>query len=168
MQVMKKSFSHIIIIVYILLAVFITVCLLSYNDYNTTEFGNKTVVIVKNDKTGKYKKGDLLIVSSENTYKKGMQVFYYVSRGKSYYIQVGNVNDVNKDSVVVDNNVIDKKFLIGCDNDVKAIPFVGSVLALLESKWGYLGIIIFPVLGAFLYEVYSILKELRRVRQGYV
>lgn len=158
---MKKKINHIIIIIYTVVAVITTVCLLAYNDYNTTEFNNNTLIIVKDDKTETYNKGDLVIVNNKSTYKEKMKVFYYVSRGKKYYIQTGTINSINKDSVVVNGTVIDKKFLIGTSSNNIVIPFLGSILSVLESKWGYLIIIIFPVLVAFLYELYSILKELR-------
>lgn len=158
---MKKKISHIIIIIYTVVAVITTICLLAYNDYNTTEFNNNTLIIVKNDKTETYNKGDLVIVNNKSTYKEKMKVFYYVSIGKKYYIQTGTINSINKDSVVIDDTVVDKKFLIGISNNNIVIPFLGNLLSILESKWGYLVIIIFPILAAFLYEVYSILKELR-------
>lgn len=158
---MKKKINHIIIIIYTVVAVITTVCLLAYNDYNTTELNNNTLIIVKDDKTETYNKGDLVIVNNKSTYKEKMKVFYYVSRGKKYYVQTGIINNINKDSVVVNGTVIDKKFLIGTSSNNIVIPFLGSVLSILESKWGYLIIIIFPVLIAFLYELYSILKELR-------
>ena len=158
---MKKKINHIIIIIYTVVAVITTVCLLAYNDYNTTEFNNNTLIIVKDDKTETYNKGDLVIVNNKSTYKEKMKVFYYVSRGKKYYIQTGTINSINKDSVVVNGTVIDRKFLIGTSSNNIVIPFLGSILSVLESKWGYLIIIIFPVLVAFLYELYSILKELR-------
>ena len=158
---MKKKINHIIIIIYTVVAVITTVCLLAYNDYNTTEFNNNTLIIVKDDKTETYNKGDLVIVNNKSTYKEKMKVFYYVSRGKKYDIQTGTINSINKDSVVVNDTVIDKKFLIGTSSNNIVIPFLGSILSVLESKWGYLIIIIFPVLVAFLYELYSILKELR-------
>lgn len=158
---MKKKINHIIIIIYTVVAVITTVCLLAYNDYNTTEINNNTLIIVKDDKTETYNKGDLVIVNNKSTYKEKMKVFYYVSRGKKYYIQTGTINSINKDSVVVNGTVIDKKFLIGTSSNNIVIPFLGSILSVLESKWGYLIIIIFPVLVAFLYELYSILKELR-------
>ena len=158
---MKKKINHIIIIIYTVVAVITTVCLLAYNDYNTTEFNNNTLIIVKDDKTETYNKGELVIVNNKSTYKEKMKVFYYVSRGKKYYIQTGTINSINKDSVVVNGTVIDRKFLIGTSSNNIVIPFLGSILSVLESKWGYLIIIIFPVLVAFLYELYSILKELR-------
>lgn len=150
------------IIVYVILSVFITICLLSYNEYNVTEFGDRVLVIVKNDNTSNYEEGDLIVATKSDAYKIGDEVFYYIQRGKKYYINFGKIENQRNHSVIIDNEVIEDKFLIGNDKDIQVIPKVGSVLSFLESKWGYLSIIILPILVAFLYEVYSILKELRK------
>lgn len=158
---MKKKLWHVVIILYVLVAVFITLCLLMYNEYNVTEFGNKVLVMVENDSTNEFNKGDLIIVTKNEDYDKDDSVFYYVSRDKNYFINYGMIEDENSDSVVIQNDVIDKDYVIGVSKNVTVIPLVGSILSLLESKWGYLCVIILPILIAFLYEVYSIIRELK-------
>ena len=157
----KKKLWHIFIILYVLLAVFITLCLLMYNEYNVTEFGNKVLVMVKSDSTGEFSKGDLIIVTKNKDYDKDDSVFYYVSRGKKYFINYGMIEENNKDSVVIQSDVIDKDEVIGGAKNVIVIPVLGSILSLLESRWGYLCVIILPILIAFLYEIYSIVRELK-------
>lgn len=158
---MKKKLWHVVIILHVLVAVFITLCLLMYNEYNVTEFGNKVLVMVENDSTNEFNKGDLIIVTKNEDYDKDDSVFYYVSRDKNYFINYGMIEDENSDSVVIQNDVIDKDYVIGVSKNVTVIPLVGSILSLLESKWGYLCVIILPILIAFLYEVYSIIRELK-------
>ena len=158
---MKKKLWHVFIIVYVLLSVFITLCLLMYNEYNVTEFGNKVLVMVENDSTKEFKKGDLIIATKNKKYDKDDYVFYYVSREKNYFINYGKIESKNDDSVTIKNDVVDKKYVIGDAKNVTVIPLLGSILALLESQWGYLCIIILPILIAFLFEIYSIIKELK-------
>lgn len=158
---MKKKLWHVCIILYVLLSVFITLCLLMYNEYNVTEFGNKILVMVENDTTGKFNKGDLIIVTKNDDYEKEDNVLYYISKEKTYFINYGMIESENNDSVIIENDVIDKKEVIGTIKNATVIPIAGSILSLLESKWGYLCIIILPILIAFLYEVYSIIKELK-------
>lgn len=158
---MKKNLWHVCIILYVLLSVFITLCLLMYNEYNVTEFGNKILVMVENDTTGKFNKGDLIIVTKNDDYEKEDNVLYYISKEKTYFINYGMIESENNDSVIIENDVIDKKEVIGTIKNATVIPIAGSILSLLESKWGYLCIIILPILIAFLYEVYSIIKELK-------
>lgn len=158
---MKKKLWHVFIIVYVLLSVFITLCLLMYNEYNVTEFGNKVLVMVENDSTKEFNKGDLIIATKNKKYDKDDYVFYYVSREKNYFINYGKIESKNDDSVTIKNDVVDKKYVIGDAKNVTVIPLLGSILALLESQWGYLCIIILPILIAFLFEIYSIIKELK-------
>ena len=158
---MKKKLWHVCIILYVLLSVFITSCLLMYNEYNVTEFGNKILVMVENDTTGEFQKGDLIIATKNKDYKKDDYVFYYISREKNYFINYGLIESEKNDAVVINSDVIDKKEVIGTTKNAIVIPTVGSILSLLESKWGYLCVIILPILIAFLYEVYSIARELK-------
>lgn len=158
---MKKKLWHVFIIVYVLLSVFITLCLLMYNEYNVTEFGNKVLVMVENDSTKEFNKGDLIIATKNKKYDKDDYVFYYVSREKNYFINYGKIESKSDDSVTIKNDVVDKKYVIGNTKNVTVIPLLGSILALLESQWGYLCIIILPILIAFLFEIYSIIKELK-------
>ena len=158
---MKKKLWHVCIILYVLLSVFITTCLLMYNEYNVTEFGNKVVVMVENDTTGEFQKGDLIIANKNKDYKESDSVFYYISRDKNYFINYGMIESEKKDAVVINSDVIDKKEVIGTTRNAIVIPTIGSILSLLESKWGYLCVIILPILIAFLYEVYSIIRELK-------
>lgn len=158
---MKKKLWHVCIILYVLLSVFITACLLMYNEYNVTEFGNKILVMVENDTTGEFQKGDLIIATKNKDYQKDDYVFYYISREKNYFINYGLIESEKNDAVVINSDVIDKKEVIGTTKNAIVIPTVGSILSLLESKWGYLCVIILPILIAFLYEVYSIARELK-------
>ena len=60
----KLNFArNILIILYILLIIFITICLLSYNDYKVTEFGNTTILpVIDENLEPEYSVGDLLIL----------------------------------------------------------------------------------------------------------
>ena len=110
---MKKKLWHVFIIVYVLLSVFITLCLLMYNEYNVTEFGNKVLVMVENDSTKEFNKGDLIIATKNKKYDKDDYVFYYVSREKNYFINYGKIESKNDDSFTIKNDVVDKKYVIG-------------------------------------------------------
>lgn len=159
---MKKIVWDLVIIIYIMLAIFVTVCLLSYNDYNVTEFGDKLLVIVDSNSGSDYNKNDLVIVDKNGSYKKGDNVFYYVEKFRNYYISYGKIDKINKNTVVIGGEIINKDLVIANDKKVNKFSFVGGVLALLESRWGYLGIIILPILLAFIYEIYEIIKEIKK------
>ena len=159
---MKKIVFDVGVIVYILLAIVVTVCLLSYNDYNVSEINGNTLIIVKNDNTGSYHKNDLLIVGNDNKYEKNDSVFYYIKKANNYYINYGKIEKIENNNIIIDGEVINKKFLISTDNNVTVLSQVGGILALLESRWGYLCIIILPIFIALLCEIYEIIKELKK------
>ena len=45
------------------------------------------------------------------------------------------------------------------------MPIVGAVLGALESQWGFLFLIVFPSLVAFLYEAYIVVQEVREIKK---
>ena len=47
---MKKVLKEVIFAIYIIVAILVTMCLLSYNSFKVSEFGSKTLVIVKNER----------------------------------------------------------------------------------------------------------------------
>lgn len=63
---MKKTLMNIIVIIYVIIAIFTTICLLTFNHYKVSEFGDKTLVIIdKEDSSYDYKEGDLIIVGKK-------------------------------------------------------------------------------------------------------
>ena len=82
-DIMKKVLKIIGIIlgaIYCLIAITLTVCLLNYNDYNITELGDKTLIIVRDDDLEpNYQKGDLVIVKKNPNREivAGDKIFFY-------------------------------------------------------------------------------------------
>ena len=44
---MKKLILNILVIIYIVIAIFLTILLLSYNEFKVTEIGGKSLIIIK-------------------------------------------------------------------------------------------------------------------------
>lgn len=162
---MKKTLGNIIVIIFVLLAILTTVCLLSYNDYKVSEFGDKTLVIIdKDDENLEYNKGDLIIVGKEGYEKAqiGDTLFFYDNEG----IKIAKIIDKQDFGEAGVNFTIDGNYnvvperVIGTSGNIKVIPKVGKILSLLESKWGFLFLIVFPSLIAFLHEIYQLILEL--------
>jgi len=162
---MKRALMNIIIIIYVVIAILATICLLSYNEYKVSVIAGKTLVIMdENVPNEKYTKGDLVIVGKEKyeSAQKGDLVFFYENRGiKVAEIQDVKVFDTTGTTFVVDGNYeIPGEDLIGTSKDEKIISKVGKVLQILESKWGFLFLIVFPSLLAFLHEIYQLILEI--------
>ena len=47
---MKKLIRNIFIIVYAIIAILVTVCLLSYNEYKVSEFGSNSLLLINTNK----------------------------------------------------------------------------------------------------------------------
>ena len=80
MKKVLKVFLGIIVTLYILGAIFLTICLLSFNDYKISEIGDKSLIILENNElSDKYKKGSLLIVEKNpnKDIKVNDEIFFY-------------------------------------------------------------------------------------------
>lgn len=164
---MKKVVRNIVICLYFIVTVLITYCLLSYNKYNVTEFKDKTILVYEN-KENNYKKSDLLVIHKSKRYKKGDVIFYYdtydnpVSIKINKILSASGVNETVNAYTLEDDRVFNDDNIIGTVSNVDSYMLLGSIYSLLVSKWGYLIIIIFPILVAFIYEIYQIIREIKK------
>lgn len=164
---MKKVVINILIILYFLVAVIVTYLLLSYNKYNIVETDNKYVLTLK-EKNPDFKESDLLVVKKSNDYNKCDYVFYYDTYAVKVtvkYAKIENVKIINDDEkeIQLENDLIlSSENILGKKQNTTTYKTLGAVFNTLTSKWGYLFIIIFPMLIAFVYEIYAIFKEIKK------
>lgn len=156
------EFVEVLIIIYV---IFITSCILCRNKFGYTQFSDMTFITV-NDSNAKFiqgsKTGDLLIVRGQQTgLDKGDLIYYYVTVDEKYVVRTGVIeskteddysalyvlNDEDKTSVA-SNRVIGKY--------VSTHPGKGSVLEVLESRFGFLFLVLLPILVVFIYQVYQL------------
>ena len=171
---MKKVLGNIILAIYAVIAVFTTVCLLSYNEFKVTEFGDNSLILVTNEELSPdFENGDLVIVNGSNKdeIKVGDKVFFYREDSREVEICLGTVNDVqvissSEATFTFDGDyIISDEYVIGSSDNVTVIPVVGTILSVLESKWGFLFLIIFPVLIAFIYEIVAVYTEIKESKK---
>ena len=77
---MKRGIGAVLFVLYSIIAITVTVLLLSYNDYNISQIGGYTVYIVKDDSLEpKYEKGSILLIeeTSDKHVKEGDEIFLY-------------------------------------------------------------------------------------------
>lgn len=164
---MKKIILNILIFIFFTLTFIITYCLLSYNKYNITEFKNSTLLIV-DEKLKDYDKGSLLIVEKNQKLAVGDNVFYYDTYSPKVEVKIGKINKIEKinkdeETIILEDDIsISSEYVFGNTKHTKIYPLLGTILSILSSKWGYLIIIIFPMLLAFIYEIYEIIREIRK------
>ncbi len=163
---MKRTLGNLIVMVYVIIAIAVTLCLLNYNDYNVTEFGNNTLILITDSSLEPdYAEGDLVVAKKENIdkIKAGDKIFFYNNKD----IKLGQVNSVKTYEGVSSTFILDGNYqvveedIIGSTENAKAYNKLGTVLNILESKWGFLFLIIFPSVIAFLREIFEVAMELK-------
>lgn len=168
---MKKVWDFLknfVVIAYILLIIFVTICLLSYNKYKVTVFGKNTFLpIIDEDLEPDYKYGDLLIINRNNlsTVKEGDVIFFYrtvagiTTVNYAKVLKNERVSDTETTFTVDGEYVFSSSYFIGKADTATIVPKVGKVIGILESKWGFLFLGVLPSLIAFLYTVSSVVRE---------
>ena len=165
---MKKKFLNFIFTIYIIVAVFATICLLSYNSYKVTEFGNKSLEIISdNELLPELKKGDLVIVDKNELILTGHKAFFYQTYNRNIEISLGNVQKIEKVNSTETTYTFDgdksvsSEYVLGPLEGSSVIPMAGTVLSILESKWGFLFLIVFPVLLLFINQITKVFADIR-------
>lgn len=174
---MKKIGSfiwNIIVIAWLIVAIFVTVCLLSYNDYRVIKFGSNSLLIMDSDELEPdFLEGDLLIVkkNSNNKIDIGDKVFYYnTAKNSNTLIYTGTVNDkeeITKSETTfdVDGQKVSSEHVIGKFSTVKVFHNFGTILGVFTSKWGFMFLVIFPTLFAIIYEIIAIVEAFRESKR---
>lgn len=170
---MKKILMNVVFVIYIVIAVFITICLLSFNDFKTTILGNNALVIVSDDSFGEgYNKGDLVILDAKKEIKAGEKAFYYTTFEQNTRLAIGEVKDVEevtsteKTYTIDGDHKISSQYVLGSAESTKSLKNVGTVLSVLESKWGFLFLIVLPALLAFIYQITEVVSQIVEVKKS--
>ena len=164
LETIKKILIGIVGTAYFLFALAMTILLLNYNDYGVTQFANKSLIIMTdNVASEKYKKGDLVIVESKKAdqIKTGQEVFTYRIDSKGIpMIQIGKVGEVYvDDDAIAFENGYSMEFVAGIG--INSYEGLGTALSIIESQWGFLFIVLVPCFLIFIYEIYSLIVEIK-------
>ncbi len=167
-RVIKKIIIGIVGIIYLAFVVAITTLLLNFNKYGVTVFDDTSIVIIKEEiSSDLYKKGDIVLVQSLkiDDVSVGDQLFAYkVDEEGVPHIDLGEVGEINYDSKpqsisYKNGETYSMEYVIG--EATNHYEKVGKYLAILESKWGFLCIVLVPSLIIFIYEIYALLVEIK-------
>ena len=172
MKIIKTIVIDALICVWFLGALISIVCLLSYNEFATTQIGNYTFLIIDSDdmqaKYG-YKEGDLLIVkrTSDKNMKVGESAFYYDSSKKSsVLVYAGEIESItpvtpSESTFKISGVKVSGEYVIGTMNKVGVYHHAGTILSVMTSKWGFMFFIIFPTLFLIIYEIMMIVESFK-------
>ncbi len=169
---MKRVLGNVIFIIYAIIAVFVTICLLSYNEHKISEFGQYSLLIIdSNQLEPNFNEGDLVIVNKKDSIKEGDKIFFYNTYSSSLEVTLAEVTSIERVSnteytYTLNGEIsISSEYILGPANTSTRIAVVGTILSILESKWGFLFLIVFPSLIAFLYEIYIVVIEVKKLKQ---
>ena len=151
---------EVVVIVYVIV---MTAILMSKNKYGYTQFGKYTIAtidLIESRANEQLSEGDLLIVKSSSDYKEGDIIYYYAVYGDSYIIKSDVITRKASDdfsSIFTigdkDSTTISESRVLGKDISVK--HNLGSILKVLQSKLGFLFLVLLPILVIFIYQVYE-------------
>lgn len=169
---MKRFLGNTIFGIYAIIAIFVTICLLSYNQFKVTEFGEYSLIIINNNSLQPtYNSGDLAIINGAEKIDIGDEVFFYNTETEGVGISIAKVTNIEevdrneKTYTLTGDYKISSDYIIGNINGSAKMPVVGNVLGFLESKWGFLLLIVFPSLLAFIYQITVVYSEIRGVKE---
>ena len=173
MKKVGKFIANILIVVYAIIAITVTILLLSYNDYQMSVIGDYTFIIMKDDELEKagYPEGALVLVkeTKAKNINEGDHIFLYRNISTSQF-EIKYAQVIMKDTsggeyatqYVLDGNaIVDHEDVIGTTKDIKVIPHLGTILSILQSRYGYLFLIVVVSFIAFLYEIYELIMEIK-------
>ncbi len=166
----KDIVISIILIVFFLFALAMTILVLNYNEYGLTQFGDKVLLVIEEDfSSDNYEKGDLVILQQKklgstikNPIKVGDEAFAVRIAENENIIELGVIGKVfeNENEVSFENgSAYDMKFVLG--TPYKVYKDIGSFLSVVNSKWGFLFIVLVPCFIIFIYQIYELIIEIK-------
>jgi hypothetical protein len=172
MKAILNFIKEILIGAWVIIAIFTTICLLSLNEYGYSEFGDTSLFVIDNRSLEQYgfNKYDIIVVTKglESEYTEGSGAFFrYGNRETRSYINFGVIESAERvdgaeDSFYFNDAQVSYNDILGVANGALKIEKLGLILGLLESKWGFMFLIILPTLYAFVYEIYTIALEVKK------
>lgn len=174
MKFLVNGVKSLLVGVWLIIAIFVTVCLLSYNDFSIPVIGKNSFVIINSDELEpQFNEGDLIIVKRDSDKNINVDdVVFFISGVKKNqaFINVGKILQLEQITPVethfmIENIVVPGEQVLGKTEGVIGMRYMGTVLAVLTSRWGYLFLIILPTLFFLVYEVLMIVEEVRKLKE---
>ena len=172
MKKIGKFLANTLIVIYAIIAITVTVLLLSYNDYHHSVLGGYTFILMTDDELEpNFAEGSLVLVkeTKAKNINPGDEIFLYrkitTTQFDIKYAKVlmkdASKGEYDAQYVLEGNTIIDHKAVIGSTEDMVVLPHLGTILSILESRYGYLFLIVVVSFIAFLYEIYELIMEIK-------
>ena len=172
MKKIGKFLANTLIVIYAVIAIAVTVLLLSYNDYHHSVLGGYTFILMTDDELEpNFAEGSLVLVkeTKAKNINPGDEIFLYrkitTTQFDIKYAKVlmkdDSKGEYDVQYVLEGNTIIDHEDVIGSTEDMIVVPHLGTILSILESRYGYLFLIVVVSFIAFLYEIYELIMEIK-------
>lgn len=173
MEKLKRICINALIVAYAVIAIAVTILMLSYNDYHCSVIGGYTFIIMEDDELEEqgYPEGALVLVkeTKARNINQGDNIFLYRKiTSTQFEIKYAEVilkdeskGEYNVTYVLEGGTVIDHLDVIGSTEDIIVIENLGTILSILQSRYGYLFLIVVVSFIAFLYEIYELIMEIK-------
>lgn len=162
----KKILMVIIGVLYFSFALLMTILLLNFNDYGVTQFGDTSLILLKDKiSSQEFVKGDLVFVNAVEIeeVEKGETIFAYrVDSKGAVHVEVGTIGEVypSESAIAFENGeTYSSEFIVGRPSNV--YHNLGSILSVIESQWGFLFIVLVPCFLLFIYQIYALIVEIK-------
>lgn len=166
LQIIKSFIVGVLGCIFFTFAISMTVLLLNYNKYGLTQFGSTTMVMINEQISNEtFKKGDLVLVKSRKIadLKVGDEIFVYrIISSNKITVEIGKIGQIylEEDAIALENgDTFSNEFIMGTSD--KIYNKIGTYLSIVESKWGFLFLVLVPCLLIFIYEIYALIVEIK-------
>ena len=166
LTIIKNIVLGILMIIYFSFVITMTVLLLNFNKYGVTEFGTKSMIIINEEiSNDNFKKGELVITKKLKLeeYEVGQDVFTYkIEKDGSVSIVLGKIGNIypEEEAITLENGSnYSMDYVAGVPQEKH--EKIGTFLSIVESKWGFLFIVLVPSFLIFVYEVYNLIVEIK-------
>ena len=166
LNLIKSIVVGILMFIYFSFVIAMTILLLNFNDYGITQFGNTSLILINDEiSNDNYSKGDLVIVKKEKIekYELGKELFTYKMDEKgNVSVDLGKIGNIyaEEEAVSFENgSTYSLDFIAG--TPIEKYEKIGTYLSIVESKWGFLFIVLVPSFLIFVYEVYTLIIEIK-------
>ncbi len=166
MKIVKKIIVWTLVTVFFIFAIGMSILLLNHNEYGIPQFGDTTLVVIHNHISSEdYEEGDLVIVREKRiqNIEVGDSIFAYRKlEDDSIEIDLGVIGEVyeNDGAIAYENgSQFTMPYVVGEASDSYA--GIGTFLAIIQSTWVFLFVIVVPCFLIFIYQIYALIVEIR-------
>ena len=172
MKKVLKILWPILEVIIILYVIGITSLILCKNEHGYTQFGEYTlhnVSVFDERNIAKVKNGDLLLIKNSTDIKEGDLIYYYAVNNDLYIIKSDYVKSIEQDDFTALYTLDQKEELVIASTrvlgkDVKVYHNIGKILSIIESRLGFLFLVLLPIMVVFIYQVYEFVIIIRYER----